>query len=351
MFTGTVKDGDLKRPVVHWFDGKHNGAIAKKYLRTCPVVVQEVGNLDGERYRIVEYNGKGVVVEKLGTRPSPRKAAAQRVSPRKQQRISKQRRDVKRRRLNNKTTDTPKRQQNKKSSPKKVKKKGAESASQKKGAESASQKKKKNKRAQASGKKKGAEQAASQNKKEAKGAETASQKRKRKASVVPWLKCTAPDLADTEYMELDNAIDDLKIDCKTDTNYYNFLARVCRHFKDFVAKDASTNDSIYARRDAVVSSCIDDVYTQIKPSRSRPLGGQTAKAVKVVLPVIEYVFEIDPAGERYGSPEWIDDLLKHPSRITIAQAAKHEPLRIRLVKHWIAKACGKHGYPKKPDGY
>ena len=136
---------------------------------------------------------------------------------------------------------------------------------------------------------------------------------------------------------------------KMSKGYYAFVDRVCKHYKVFM-ESSKLHDALHSHRDTMLCSCIEDVFSQIRPETALPHGGDCTEALLGVLPIAEYVFKMPESDAKIGSEEWVACKVKDPQSISFSEAARFQPVRIAFVKHMIAEGLAKNGFPKLKKG-
>ena len=146
------------------------------------------------------------------------------------------------------------------------------------------------------------------------------------------------------------ALSKLCIDLNTKFDgYYAFVHRVCKEYKGYIESDVM-QDELFSHRDTIASASIADVFTQVRPLNQLPFQGDSRAALVELLPVLEIVFKMPPAGHPTGSIEWVKLQCKKPQNISFAAAARFDDLRKALVRFWIKTGDPRNGFPVRADG-
>jgi hypothetical protein len=156
-----------------------------------------------------------------------------------------------------------------------------------------------------------------------------------------WIKSYSPALAADQHARLPLALRDMDVPVD-DGLYYRFAHRVCKEYKGHM-ENKVLQDDLHSHRDTLVANCVSQVFTEVRPRSVVPHGGDEQAAVIAILPVVEKVFNMPPAGPKFGSPEWMSNMCK--GRIPIVYAAKFPNLMKKLVRKLIKRGNKKPGLP------
>ena len=162
-----------------------------------------------------------------------------------------------------------------------------------------------------------------------------------------WAKCRQPPLTASQRVGLQEAIQNCGCNINTQPAiYYAFVHRVAKTYVSAREdNELPPAEDMHEDRDTVCYNCVTAVMEEI-PEHERPHNGDVDAAAKLVLPILEDLFQMPGRGPAEGSPQWISTMQSNPHLITFEMMDKYDSLMRTYLKHCDRISPNDNGYPE-----